>query len=168
MQEDFLYGVNEILLKIIQKVLEDYKICNLISKTNYSINKLNDIKYLFDKIIVIGDTAIYQIIRSDEKVKFYPYNNIALYCDSDELNKLQEAIYIYANEYEYEIEIYYEDNIQDVIEMINYDKMKDIAILLTNNPQSKEIFEKEIKEKAVFVNENPFKQEINSICNYLK
>lgn len=168
MQEEFLYGVNEILLKIVQKVLEDYKIFNLISKTTYSKSKFDDVKFLFDQIIVIGDTTIYQIIKKDADVKYYPYNNIGLYCDSEELQKLQEAIYIYANENEFEIEIYYEDNINDVIESINYDKMKDVAILLTTNDENKEIFKNGIKEKAIFVNENPFKQEINLVYNYLK
>lgn len=168
MQEDFLYGVNEILLTIIKKVFVDYKILNLIDKTTYSINKLDEIQHLFDQIIVIGDTTVYQMIALNEKIKFYPYNNIGLYCNSEKLNKLQEAIYIYANENEYEIEIYYEDNINEVIKMINYDETKDIAILLTENEQNKKLFESRIKEKAIFVNENPFKKEVNSIYNYLK
>lgn len=168
LQEEFLLGVNEILIRIVQNVFKDYKILNLIYKENYSLDNFNKIKYLFDEIIVIGDTTIYQMLNIDNKIKYYPYNNIGLYCDSDDLLKLQEAIFIYANENEYEIEIYYEDNIDKVIEMINYDKMKDIAILLTQNNMHKEKFENNIKDKIIFVNENPFKQEINSVYNYLK
>lgn len=168
MQEGFLPGVNEVLIKIFKKVLQDYKIYNLIDEIKYSLEEFNEIKYLFDEIIIIGNSTIYQILEKNEKIKYYPYNNIGLYCDSDELLKLQEAIFIYANENEYEIEIYYEDDIDKVIEMINYDQMKNIAILLTQNNMHKEKFENEIKNKMIVINENPFKQEANSMYNYLK
>lgn len=168
MQEQFLLGVNEVLIQIFKKVLQDYKIYNLVDKIQYNLDDYNNLKYFFDETIVIGNTTIYQLLEKNQKITYYPYNNIGLYCDSDELLKLQEAIYIYANENEYEIEIYYEDDIDKVIEMINYDKMKDIAILLTQNNIHKEKFENEIKNKKIFINENPFKQESNSIYNYLK
>ena len=167
-QEDFLYGVNEILLKIVNNVLKEYKITNLINKISYQEFNLAKIKNHYDGIVVIGDTTIYQKLKSEENIKFYPYNNIALYCDSEELLKLQEAIYIYANENEYEIEILYDENLDEVIEEINADDWKNIAILLTKNTANKEKFKDKVKNKEIFVNENPFKQEVGIIYNYLK
>ena len=62
------------------------------------------------------------MLENEDNVKFYPYNNIALYCDSDELEMLQEAIYVYANENQYETEIIYTENFDEVIELINCEK----------------------------------------------
>ena len=152
----------------INNVLKDYKIFNLIDKIRYVEFNLESIKNYYDGIIVVGDTTIYQKLKFEENIKFFPYNNIAIYCDSQDLLKLQEAIYIYSLENEYEIEIFYDESIEDVIEEINADEWKNIAILLTKNNSNKEIFEKEIKNKEIFVNENPFKQEIGIIYNYLK
>lgn len=169
MQEGLLTKVNEVLIKIFEKVLEDYKITNLIDKIQYSLEEYNEIKNLFDETIVIGNTTIYNLLeKQTDVIKYFPYYNIGLYCDSDDLLKLQEAIYIYANENEYEIEIYYEDDINKVIEMINYDQMKNVAILLTQNNTNKEKFENEIKNKKIVINENPFKNEGSIIYNYLR
>ena len=124
---------------------------------------------MFDEIIVIGDTRLYQQLIDDDEinVKFYPYNNICMFSDDKEFEKLQEAIYIYANENQYEMEILYDEDIEDVIDQINSDDFVDIAILLTKNSYNKELFETLIDNKQVFVNDNPFKQEVGKIYNYL-
>lgn len=169
LQEGFMVGVNEVLLKIINDALEKYKIFNLIDRVeNFSLKNFEKIKNFYDDVIIIGDTTTYQMLSEENKIKFYPYNNIALYCNSEDLEKLQEAIYIYANENEYEIEIIYEENLDNVIESINMDDQKSIAVLLTKNDLDKEKFFYEIKNKEIFVNENPFKKEVGKIYNYLK
>lgn len=169
MQENFMLGVNEILLKIINDLLEEYKISNLINRIEeFSITKFEKLKNFYDEVIVIGDTTIYEMLSEENNIKFYPYNNIALYCNSEELEKLQEAIYIYANENEYEIEVIYSDNLNEAIELINQDDKKSIAVLLTKEDENKEKFFYEIKNKEIFVNENPFKKEVGKVYNYLK
>ncbi|MBQ7410900.1 MAG: hypothetical protein IJW20_05930 [Clostridia bacterium] len=168
-QQNFMLGVNEILLKIFNEVLEEFKISNLINRVeNFSVQSFEKVKNFYDEVIIIGDTTTYQMLNDDNDVKFYPYNNIALYCNSDELEKLQEAIYIYANENEYEIEIIYADDLNEAIELINGDEQKSIAVLLTKTDDDKEKFFYEIKNKEIFVNENPFKKEVGKIYNYLK
>lgn len=168
-QQNFMLGVNEILLKIINEALEEFKIFNLINRIeNFSVQSFEKVKNFYDEVIIIGDTTTYQMLNNDNDVKFYSYNNIALYCNSDELEKLQEAIYIYANENEYEIEIIYADDLSEAIELINEDDQKSIAVLLTKSDKDKERFFYEIKNKEIFVNENPFKKEVGKIYNYLK
>lgn len=169
-QNNFMYGVNEVLIKIIETVLNDYKITNLITHCNdYTTKDIFSFKKMFDEIIVIGDTRLYQQLIDDDEinVKFYPYNNICMFSDNKEFEKLQEAIYIYANENQYEMEILYDEDIEDVIDQINSDNFVDIAILLTKNNYNKELFETLIDNKQVFVNDNPFKQEVGKIYNYL-
>ena len=166
-QRKFMQDVNEILIKIIKEILNEYKIINLIYKIDdFSLKEFNKIKGYYDEIIIIGDTEIYETLK-EENVKFYPYNNIALYCDSTDLEKLQEAINIYANENEFELEILKEDTLDNIINIINSDNTKDIAILLTTNNLNRELFINSIKNKKTFVNENPFKSEVGTIYNYL-
>ena len=119
--------------------------------------------------IIIGDTTMYQQLQDEEgiEVKYYPYNNICIYSDNTEFNKLQEAIFIYANENQYEMEVLYEDNVEDVIHEINANDFIDTAILLTKNAESEELFKVMIENKQVYVNDNPFKQEVGKIYNYL-
>jgi len=169
MHDEFMVGVNKVLIKVFQNVLNKFEIDNLVDEIkDYSINDVNDLNSLYDVIIVIGDTYIYQLLKADNKnVKFFAYNNIALYCESDDLIKLQEAIYIYANENQYEIEIIYCDNIKDAIKLINIDPYKNMAILLTRSNENKDIFKNEINNKDVYVNDNPFKEELGRIYNYL-
>lgn len=164
--EEFMIGVNEIIIQLFNKVLKEYNIFNLINEiSNYTINEVKKIENYFDQIIVIGDTTSYQSLDS-KSIKFYPYNNIMLYCDTKDLEKLQEAIYLYANENQYEIEILYEENIDDAINIINSDEFVNVAVLLTRNVKNKEKFETEVKNKDVFVNENPFKKEVGKIYDY--
>ncbi len=168
-QNNFMYGVNEILIKIIDTVFNEYKIFNLINHCNdYDIKSIIDFKKIFDDIIVIGDTTMYQqLIDEDIESKFYPYNNICLYSDNIEFDKLQEAIYIYANENQYELEVLYGEDIEEVINEVNVNEFADTAILLTKNEERKELFSVMVENKQVFVNDNPFKQEVGKIYNYL-
>ena len=169
LHEEFMVGVNKVLLSIFEKTLKNYHIENLINEViSYSIKDIELLKDSYDEVVVIGNTTMYQILeKQGYKVKFFPYNNIALYCEEDELIKLQEAIYIYANENQFEIEILYDNSMKNVIERINSDKFKNIAILLTKSNVNKNSFEKGIKDKDVYVNDNPFKEELGKIYNYL-
>ncbi len=169
LQEGFMPEVNDVLLNVINEALEKYKITNLIDRIEkFSQQTFEKIKNFYDDVIVVGDTTVYQMLNGENEINFYPYNNIALYCNSEDLEKLQEAIYIYANENEYEIEIIYDDSLEEVIEAINMDDQKSTAVLLTKSDLDKEKFFYEIKNKEIFVNENPFKKEVGKIYNYLK
>ena len=167
--DEFMLGVNEVILAIFNEALKEHNIFNLINSENdYSIKKIKEIEKLVDGIVVIGDTSLYQGLDIEKNIKFYPYNNIMLYCESEELEELQEAMYIYANENQYEMEILYEENLQDAINIINSDEFVNIAILLTKSDESKINFETLVKNKKVYINSNPFKQEVNGkVYNYL-
>lgn len=169
LHEEFMVGVNKVLLSIIEKVLKAYNIENLIDEAiDYSLKDIKSLKETYDEVVVIGNTTMYQILEKKKyKVKYFPYNNIALYCEEHELSKLQEAIYIYANENQFEIEILYDTSIRSVIDRINNDRFKNVAILLTKSNENKMMFEKDIKGKDVYVNDNPFKEELGKTYNFL-
>lgn len=167
--DEFMLGVNEVLLAIFNEALKEHNIFNLVNReSDYSINKIKEIQKLVDGIVVIGDTSVFQGLDIEKNIKYYPYNNIMLYCENEELEELQEAMYIYANENQYEMEILYEDTLEEAINIINSDEFVNMAILLTKSEESKMDFETLIKDKDVYVNNNPFKQGVNGkIYNYL-
>lgn len=169
LHEAFMTGVNKILVSIIENVFSKKSIKNLIyEKNEYTVEDIKQLSEIIKDVVIIGDSSIYQVLEKEKiKAKFYSYNNIGLYCESEDLIKLQEAIYIYANENNYEIEILYEDSINNVIKKMNKDIYKNTAILLTKSTENKELFEKNIKNMDVYVNDNPFKEELGKIYNYL-
>ena len=168
--QNFMNGVNAILFNIFNQVLAEYNITNLIDNTtSFSMQKYLEIKDAYNQTIVIGDSTIYHLLeKSENNIKFFPYNNIAIYCEDEKLEQLEEAIYIYANENQCEIETIYADKLDDVIKIINNDTFKSMAVLITQNNENREKFFYEIKNKEIFVNENPFKKEVGKIYNYLK
>lgn len=170
MNNNFMNGVNSIIFGIFNKVLEEFNVRNLIDNSNeFSIKHFSEIKKYYDETIVIGDSCIYQMLaKTENNVKFYPYNNIAIYCEEEKLKQLEEAIYIYANENQYEIEVIINNKLEDAIEIINNDNFKSIAVLITQSDENREKFFYEIKNKEIFVNENPFKKDVGKIYNYLK
>lgn len=168
--DDFMIGVNKVLIKIILNVFGKYRIDNLINfNTNYTLEDIDKLEKICDDIVVIGDTLIYQQLKDNKKkIKFYSYNNIVLYCDSNELLKLQEAIYIYANENQFELEIVYLKSIDEVLERVKNNKLINTVVLLTKSNTHKELFESSLKDKDVYVNDNPFKQEVGRIYNFFE
>lgn len=169
-KQNFMYGVNEVIFEIFNQLLDEFKISNLINViTGFSNQIFENIKKDYNEIVVIGDTTIYQKLQKEENnMKFYPYNNIVIYCEENKMKQLQEAIYIYANENFYEIEVLNVENFEAAVKNINKDVTKSIAVLITQNDKNKENFFYDIKNKEVFVNENPFKKDVGKVYNYLK
>lgn len=168
--QQFMNGVNSVVIGIFDKLLDEFGVSNLIDSFNeFSINHYSEIKKYYDETIVIGDSCVYQLLsKTENNVKFYPYNNIAVYCEDDKLKQLEEAIFIYANENQYEIEVVGATALEEAIEIINKDDFKSIAVLITQSNENRERFFYEIKNKEIFVNENPFKKDVGKVYNYLK
>lgn len=168
--QSFMNGVNSIIFELFNQVSKENNINNLInSNAQFSMDDFLEIKKYYNDVVVIGDSTIYQLLeKKDNNVKFYPYNNIAIYCEDKKLEKLEKAIYIYANENQYEVETIKTNKFEDAVSIINNDRFKSVAVLITQNAINREKFFYEIKNKEVFVNENPFKKEVGKIYNYLK
>lgn len=164
--DEFMLAANTVIFSVFKNVLKKHK-QNIFFETqdNYSIKQIRDLESKYEEIIVIGNTSTMQAIEDLDKVKFYPYNNIILYSDSDKYESLQRIIYEYANENQYEIEIIYDEELQDIIDIINADNFVDTVILLSENEVIQKAF-KDIKNKRVFINKNPFINKIGKIYNY--
>lgn len=164
--DEFMLSINEILFTIFSKTLKEFNIENLIQKCKYNKEEIYEAKeLLLAEIVGIGDTTMYQIL--EEEGKFYSYYNIMMYCDSELLAPIKDAIYVYSNENNYELEIVYEENIDEVINYMNLVETTNIVVLLSNNKATINKFREKINKK-LFVNENPFIKNYGKIYDYLK
>ncbi len=165
--KSFMNNVNTILIKIVKEIADKYNLGILIDdSTNYELNKILLLNSENSYIKVIGDTLMYQLIARKTNVKFYPYNNITLYSNSLKMEKIKQAIYVYANENNFEIEIIYESNMDKALNYIKNNELSNVTVLLTEAEEDALKFKLCLTNKELFVNENPFKNDVGIICNY--
>ena len=147
-----MIGINSIIIDIINDCLNNYETDKLI----YSYNKTEQIKNI-DKIICIDDINKYNLYRKEknEIVKFYSLNYIDFYCDNDEFEEIKQLIYKFCENNEIPIEIYSELNIKEATPMIK-NGLGNTVVILTNNEKTKKYFEKNINNKELYINKNPF------------
>ena len=88
--DEYLIGINNVLLEIINSVLKE----NKLDLINYSFGyKINEIKEIPDKeIFVIGNSTIYQEIYSLNNLRFIPFFNLIIYFDEHISQKKQELL----------------------------------------------------------------------------
>lgn len=147
-------GINSFLLQTVNNVLKKYKTDNLTyikdNNQNYS-----------DKIICIDDINKYNsfLLEKNTKVKFYSFNYIDFYRDCNEYEEIEELMQQIAEENQIPIEIYSELENKDAVKMIKNGFGK-IVVVLTNNEETRQIFEENIKNKKIYINKNPFKENI--------
>ena len=167
--DDYMYGVNKVVVSIINSVLKSFDIDNLIEYDNdYDVSAIKNIENQVDYIRIIGDSNIWQEFVNDTKVHFYPYNNIVLYSSDEKFQNLQAAIYAVAQENRYEIEIMNDEEVDDVIDIINNDSNVDVGIVLSENEQEIKSFRDNVANKLLYINENPFKDVFGKVTDYLK
>jgi hypothetical protein len=164
--EDYMLGINKLIINIVETILKDYRIENKVFLFNLLNKKeIEDNKKLIQKIICIGNKNTfekYKKLKIDNLI-YYPFNNIDVYCDTDELEELQKMIYEYGISNNIDVEIYDEfENINSAIEFINKEGSGFATVLLTKSKENELIFKNKINSKYIFINENPFgKYEFN-------
>ena len=149
--EENFYGINTFIIQTINN-LSKHK---LIYLTKEGINA--------EKIIVIDDINKYNYLcQKSSNIKFYSHNYIDFYSDCDEYEEIQELIYKYSDENQVLIESYSELEAKDAVQMMKNGLGK-IVVVLTNNDETKQIFKENIKNKELYINKNPFKENIRLI-----
>lgn len=157
--EDFCLAQNTMLIELINSSLKDMRLKEIIKLEN----QLEDEKIIqnsekFDMTMCIGNSNDYNILSKKIKdLKFYPYNILEVYSDSDELEEIRKKIYDYSMLNQYEMEIYDMDfNIEDVIEEINRDGYGFCSVLFSRDKEKINKFKENVKSQYVIINENPF------------
>lgn len=155
--EDSMIGINSFIMQTVNKVLNDFQTDNLI----YEINKKNYEHSNIDKIICIDDINKYNLYLREQntKARFYSFNYLDFYSDSDEFEEIEQLIHQFAENNKIPIEVYSELDINEAVDMIKNGLGKSVVIL-TNSEETKQIFEKNITNKRLYINENPFERNI--------
>lgn len=153
-----MLGINRFIIETINNTLKNYKTDKLIYLSeNYEQKDI-------DKIICIDNINKYNMYLKEKntKVKFYSFNYIDFYNDSSEFEEIEELIYKYAENNQIHIESYSELEINEAIQMI-VTGLGTNVVVLTNKEKTKEIFKENIKNKKIYINKNPFEQNMKLI-----
>lgn len=153
-----MVGINTFIVELINNILKDFSTEQLIYLSNDKEDKQ------VDKIICIDNINKYHsyLRKGNAKAKFYSNNYLDFYSDNDEFEEIEELIYKFSKENQIPIESYSELNIDDAIQMIEKGFGRKILIL-SNKKETKEAFEKNIKNKKLYINKNPFETSIEII-----
>lgn len=158
--EDICYGLNKVIVKMVNDVLKENRISNSISlKMNLAKNDIEQMHVT--KIICLGNSNAYTNFRKigNKQIKYIPLFDIVLYYDSEEYEELAEDIRYYANRNFYEIETFDEtEDFEDVIYEMKHSENGYCAVILSKDKEKQQKFKQEIHAKIVCVNENPFHQ----------
>lgn len=150
-------GINSFIVQTVNNLLKRYNTDKLIYQEKYNENNV-------DKIICIDDINQYNIYLQEKnaKAKFYSFNYIDFYSDCDEYEELEELIYKFAEENQIPIEIYSELDLEEAVQMIKNGLGRNV-IVLTKSNNTKNKFEENIENKKLYINKNPFKENIGTL-----
>lgn len=151
---NYMLGVNTLIVKIINNILNDFNMAHLIHISQSTEENL-------EKIICIDDINLYNSYVRDknEKVKFYSLEYTDFYCDTSEFEELVELIYQYVEERQIPLEVYSELDVEEAVSAINNGIGKRV-VLISNSEYTKEVFLRNIKDKKLYINKQPFNQKI--------
>jgi len=152
-----MLGINKFIVQLVNRILEDFQTDEIVYLTDGKISLEN-----IDKIICIDDINRYNLYLSEnnEKAKFCALNYIDFYSNSEEFQEITDLIYLYAEENQIPIESYSELDIDEAIKMMKNGLGKKVVIL-TKNEQVKQDILKNITDKEIYINQNPFEKEIS-------
>lgn len=152
-----MIGINTFIIETINNILGELQTDNLVK---ISTNKVQDV----DQIICIDDINTYNsyLREKNHKSRFYSFDYLDFYSDSDEFEEIEELIYKYAEKNQIPIENYSELDAKQAAEMMASGLGKNVVIL-TKNEQTRKIFETTIKDKLIYINKNPFEKNIRLI-----
>lgn len=160
--EDSMLAVNEMLISIFNKILEEYKVIDLVKLFNLPSNEdINNISKDITSLICIGNSNTYQHYKTMkiENLKFIPFKNMAIYSEDIKYEELQHQLYKYAITNGIEVEVYDDIEIDEFIECMELDDWVDNIVVITQNEETKEKVKGKLQTKKIYVNQNPFKNE---------
>lgn len=166
--QDFMVGVNKIIIELANKVLKSFD-TKLYLFNLLSLNEIKNNEEFLDKILCIGNTNEFIKLSGQGlyKLDFYPYKSLEIYCEDDEFEELQKMIYEYSMTNQYEIEVFAKDSISNIIGQINEFGNGFCSVLLSKNKEHIKKFKEQVQSKIVCVNENPYNKiefEIKKYC----
>jgi len=164
----FMYGVNQLLVQIIQEVLEQFKISKELVQIYVTQNYdeiLNNYANI-DLVVVIGNWELQRLIIEKSKIKTITsgYENFEIYVENQKHNEFIKKIMktglnvqVYMRE---DLKLDYPDvllvvDLEEAIAKINYNGSRYSTAIFTESPDNAAKFIREIKAKIVTVNASP-------------
>lgn len=158
--EDGLAETNMLLIKIFNKILENFKICKMIETKNLNKEEKDYIINHAINTICVGNTNTYCYFKKNNKkeLKYVPFKNMAIYCDDKEFFEIQLELYKYLVKNGIEAEVY--EELEEFIECTKNDYRLEFIVAFMKDKKTKEILEEKIEKEKLYINKNPFKDEI--------
>ena len=164
----FMFGTNQLIIKIIQSVLEQFNISKYLVQIYVSEN-FDEVLSNFaniDLVVCIGDHNLQSMIlkKSRNKTIISAYENFDLYIEDDSniefLNKILNLglnVQVYVNS---DIDVNFPNTIivsdvDEAIAQINYTGNRYSSAIFTSSTQNASKFIKEVKSKIVTINTSP-------------
>lgn len=155
--QDFMAGVNKLIVELVNQILKEYK-CEIYLFNLMKNSEIKDMEEKIDKILCIGNTN--EFIKMSEfglyKLDFYPYKSLEIYCENEEYEELQKMVYEYSMTNQYEVEVLLSDSIDNIIGQINEFGNGYCSVLLSKNKEHIKKFKEEVQSEIVCINENPY------------
>ena len=157
--EDFCLAQNTILIEVINKIIQDLRLKYKVELRNL----INDSEIIetsrnVDNTIIIGNSNLYNRLKTQIKVTLNPYGIFEVYSDSEDFEDLQEMIFEYFTQNQFENEFFDDLEFEDAVRIINKQGYKFCTILFTNDKNKIKEFKEKMEAKYVIVNKNPFKE----------
>ena len=155
-----MIGVNTFITETVNSVLNESKTEKLVFLGKLTKKESENV----NKIICIDNINQYNeyLRENNTKAKFYSFNYLDFYSDSDEFEEIEELIYQFAKNNQVQIENYSELDSNEALEMIE-NGLGHAVVVLTKNKETQENFEQSITNKKLYINKNPFDQNIRLI-----
>lgn len=169
--DEYLIGINKVILEIIINVLKDSKLQIINYSFGHNLSQIREISNENRKTLVIGNSTIYQELYGLKNLRFIPYFNAIIYFDENTAQEKQELIdmiFYYAEENRFEFETLDLDmEMKELIEYSNEDIYSNIVLVLTNDENMKNLLKAKLNKKKLFLNSNPFKKYEENILECL-
>lgn len=160
--EGEMYATNKVLVEIFKTVLERYKIVNLVELfENKKIDEIIGVQDLVNEVICIGNSNSFYVFRKNKikNLRYISFNNMAIYTEEEKYLELRNNLYDFALINGLEVENYCDVDIEEFIECMNIDETVENVVVFTQDLERAEQIRNSVKNKRIFINENPFKNE---------
>lgn len=165
--QDFMVGVNKIIVELANNILKQFN-TKLYLYNLVQFKEIKDAEDNLDKILCIGNTN--EFIKLSEqklyKLDFYPYKSLEVYCEDDKFEEIQRMIYEYSMTNQYEVEVFKQDRIDNIIGQMNEFGNGYCSVLLSENKEYIKKFKEQVQSEIVCVNENPYNKIVFDIKKY--
>lgn len=158
--EDFCLAQNNFIIELFEKIINDANLKNRIELKNLlKDSEIVELSDRVDKTIIIGNSNLYNRLESKiENLKLNPYGIFEIYSDSEEFQELEEKVFEYFIQNEFESESYNDLNINQATKLINKNGYHFCCVLFSNDKENQKVFKENIDSEYVIINKNPFKK----------